>query len=69
MVLQSFVRWFNPVAATRIECRKLTGFTLLIIDIEFTKPVFPTIYKLFLPVVYIEPTGNNELVHISIQMH
>ena len=59
----SSTEWFNPAAATRVESRKL------MIDIEFTTPVFPIIHGLFLPVVHIKPTGNDELVQISTQLH
>ena len=53
----------NPAAATRVESKKLT------IDIEFTRPVLPTIHRLFLPMVHIKPTNNDESVQISIQIY
>ena len=60
---RSSVRWFNPTAATCVESKKPT------IDIRFTRPIVPTIHGLFLPVVQIKPTGDNESVQISIQIH
>ena len=52
---RSSVGWFNPAAATRVESRKPT------IDIKPTRPV--------LLVVHIKPTGDDESVQKSIQMH
>ena len=60
---KSSVGGFNPATTTRVEFKKST------IGIEFTRPVFPIIHGLFLPVVYIKATSNNESVQISIQMH
>ena len=57
------VGWFNPAVATRVEYRKPTT------DIKFTRPVLPTIHGLFLPMVHIKPTSDNESVQKSIQMH
>ena len=39
-------RWFN-LAAIRVESKKPTGFILPTIDIEFTRPILPTIREPF----------------------
>ena len=46
--------WFNPVAAIQVKSRMLSKFILPAIGILPTRPVFSTIHRFFLPVVYIE---------------
>ena len=76
---RSFVGWFNPATAIRVESKKPTGFILPAIR----KPFWDTHWvhqaclsyghikpnKTALPVVHIEPKTHDESVQISTQLH
>ena len=63
------INWFAPITAIRVESKKLSKFILPTIGILLIKPILCTIYGLFLLVIHIKPTSDNELVQIPRQIN